>query len=413
MPYLLLSWLLSISCLNVGIAQSNSHVLADTLFARQAYYKASELYKLNLNASDSTIKCHCWRQLAHCYSFLNDVKASESSYRSVFSNCKTGPSDFREFAKILQRSGEYEKAKRLYASCYAADSSDKFAYESMLFCDTINKMFDKITEVYLENLANINSPFDDVLDDALNDTLVFVSARKSKRSDKRSLSNNQYGYSRFKWHHSEGTVMLPGQGFTTSDNETNDFYISGSFTDTSKTFDSRTVIFRYKAGDIDTKGQLFSYDNGKSMYGHPNISSGGTMFFFVSDMPGGYGGTDIYLCRKTGTKWNAPLNLGKEINTAGNELFPFYLGEGLLVFTSDGRPGYGGYDLYTSMMKNNSWKTAINLGSPINSRSNDLAMRWDRVKKIFYLSSDRQKGKGALDIYRIHNFSSANLKSIF
>lgn len=412
-------WFLISTLLYTNIfGQEAKSLVADTLFDRHAYFSAAEFYNKELIENDSATQCHCMRQLAICYTKLNDVRNAELTYRKLVNSCKTQTKDLKEFARILQRSGEVEKAKKVFEACYLADSNDHFAYQSMLFCDTIKKSFDGLTDIYLENQSAVNSSFDDILDDANNDTLIFLSARKSKNNSNRSLFNNQFQYERYKWHPLFKKLLNAnqnlGNGFTTTDNEARDWYISNEINKGNNTHARRSVILRKRILDNGSHEEnLFGYDDGFSMYGHPNLSGNGNLFFFISNMPGGFGGTDIYFCRKTGSKWSKPLNLGKEVNTNQNELFPFYLGEGLLVFASEGRPGYGGFDLYASEFKNDLWKEAKNLGFPVNSKSNDLAFRWDKIKKIFYLSSDRSKGQGGLDVYRIHRFDSENIKKLF
>ncbi len=402
---------------NLSFGQQSQLAVADTLFNRNAFYLAAEQYKKELNRNDTMVKCHCKRQLAVCYSKLNDIRNSEIAYRDLLNSCKTDLKDLKGFASILQRSGEVEKAKKIYETCYLSDTTDHFSYQSIQFCDIVKNSFDGLTETYLENLATVNSSFDDVLDDVINDTLNFISARKSKRNKDRSVSNNQFDYEHFTWHPSSKRPQLShdwGDGFTAVVNDAHESYITKELPDSSLPGHKRAVILRRRNVDNGLAHEnLFGFDDGRSNYGHPNLSVNGNLFFFISDMPGGYGGTDIYFCKKEGSKWSKPVNLGKEVNTYRNELFPFYLGQGLMVFTSEGRPGYGGFDLYASEFKNDKWKEAINLGFPVNSKSNDLALRWDRIKKTIYLSSDRAKGKGGIDIYKLQRFDSENIKRLF
>jgi len=132
---------------------------------------------------------------------------------------------------------------------------------------------------------------------------------------------------------------------------------------------------------------------------HPSISADGDRLYFASDRPGGLGGMDIYVVTKDGNAWGAPVNLGPEVNTPGNEIFPFIHADGSLFFTSDGRNGLGGLDIYYSVRSNENWSTPVNFAL-LNSSADDFGMIIDRDKKNGYFSSNRSGGLGEDDIYR-------------
>jgi hypothetical protein len=389
----------------------------DTLYHKAAYFQAIGFYKnVILHSKDTLEVCHCKKQLAKCYTQLNQLGNAEQTYKDIIQTCKTDPSDLRNFARILQKEGEYEKAKRLYASCYHADTNDRFSYENMYFCDTIRQAIDRLSEVYLENMHEVNSVFDDVVNEVNNDTLHFLSARKGIKSDSKLISNDQYPFRMYSWNaaHNKKVELLSqnaGDGFSTSNLDDNEVFFSMSEPHKKDETLTRTVIYRSKRTTTGlSEPQKFGFDDDSSAFGHPNLSPDGNMFFFVSDMPGGFGGMDIYLCRKTGNKWSSPINLGSGINTPDNELFPFYLGQGILFFSSNGHAGFGGYDLYSTTFKKDQWVKATNLSIPINSKGDDMALRCDKTKKTFYLTSNRPKGKGGLDIYKVQQFKISDFR---
>lgn len=134
--------------------------------------------------------------------------------------------------------------------------------------------------------------------------------------------------------------------------------------------------------------------------GHPSLSEDGRWLFFASDMPGGYGETDLYVVKvaEDGTM-GSPINLGPTINTIGNELFPYFR-NGILYFSSDGHFGWGDLDVYQSKFSvNMSFSEPRNLGSPINSNKDDFAYIVDDTDTYGYFSSNRAQGKGSDDIY--------------
>lgn len=135
--------------------------------------------------------------------------------------------------------------------------------------------------------------------------------------------------------------------------------------------------------------------------GHPALNSDNTLLYFVSDRPGGEGGTDIYVARLEDGKWSEPTNLGPEVNTRGNEMFPFVDANGNLYFSSDGRPGMGELDVFFAPMESYAKaKKSINLGAPINSSKDDFGLITDGERSQGYFSSNRKGTPLDDDIYR-------------
>lgn len=135
--------------------------------------------------------------------------------------------------------------------------------------------------------------------------------------------------------------------------------------------------------------------------GHPALSKDETMLFFASDMPGGYGGTDIYVSRFDGSNWSAPINLGATINSKGDEMFPFIDEKGNLYFSSDGHPGLGELDIFYTQLDGLTQKgRIINVGAPVNSSKDDFGLVTDGLRQTGYFSSNRKRGGGDDDIYR-------------
>ncbi len=129
----------------------------------------------------------------------------------------------------------------------------------------------------------------------------------------------------------------------------------------------------------------------------PFIEPDGKRLFFASDNPAGHGGTDLYYCNWNGNYWDDPVNIGPEINTSGNESYPFVNREGALFFSSDGHPGLGGKDIFYTKELNNKWLVPVHLDPPINSKYDDFGFIADSVMNSGFFSSKR--GKSA-DIYR-------------
>jgi outer membrane protein OmpA-like peptidoglycan-associated protein/tetratricopeptide (TPR) repeat protein len=135
--------------------------------------------------------------------------------------------------------------------------------------------------------------------------------------------------------------------------------------------------------------------------GHPALSPDEKLLFFASDMPGGFGGTDIYVTRYDGVNWSAPVNLGANINTKGNEMFPYVDEKGNLYFSSEGLPGLGELDIFFTQLDGVTQKgRVINLGAPINSSKDDFGIITDGLRQSGYFSSNRKRGGNDDDIYK-------------
>lgn len=173
--------------------------------------------------------------------------------------------------------------------------------------------------------------------------------------------------------------------------------------------------------DCDESGNLSNIKmlpegiNSKSIESSACLSPDGNMIFFCSNRPGGYGGFDLYYAKKLPTgEWGKEVNMGPIINTSGNEDAPyFHVDNRTLYYSSDGRVGLGGYDIYTTKLYNdNSWSQPENIGYPINSLGNDLYYRLSEDSRQAHLSSDREGGLGGDDIYVVNVYDHESFKTV-
>ncbi len=132
---------------------------------------------------------------------------------------------------------------------------------------------------------------------------------------------------------------------------------------------------------------------------HPTLSPDGNRIFFASDKPGGYGGFDLYVVEQRGNGWSDMFNLGPEVNTPGNEVFPFIHETGTLFFASDGHKGLGDLDIFFVDLSTRTWGAVTNLGEPFNSKADDFGFVLDPYGKAGFFTSDRPGGAGKDDIY--------------
>lgn len=164
---------------------------------------------------------------------------------------------------------------------------------------------------------------------------------------------------------------------------------------------------RKKGGAWDVNPQPLPFSSDSFNCGHPSLTSDGSKLYFTSDMPGGYGipgedvekTKDLYVVNfvRRGRTWSDPVNLGPTINTRGNEVFPYIHEDGTLYFSSDGHPGFGGLDIFSTTGSGQEWETPKNLLGPFNSHHDDFGIIIEDDKMSGYFSSNRLKGDD--DIY--------------
>lgn len=154
----------------------------------------------------------------------------------------------------------------------------------------------------------------------------------------------------------------------------------------------------------------FIYNSRDYSVGHPSFTPDGKWMYLSSDKPGGFGGADIYkvAVKEDGT-FGELINLGKEINTEGQEMFPWVSQEGHLFFSSDGLVGLGGLDNFVWLNDNNNFTEVLNCGTTINSSYDDFALTTFKNGKEGYFSSNRSGGKGGDDIYHYQQLTPFSL----
>ncbi|MEZ4961743.1 MAG: OmpA family protein [Saprospiraceae bacterium] len=303
--------------------------------------------------------------------------------------------------------------------------NSKFSPIALLFLATgwlngQNAMFSgnnntPISGYEVTNLEAINSDQLDYCAMPLGNKVIFTSTRNNDKlfhCDK-DLAKGHYSDLWVAKKDGAGELMEP----TMLEGEVNGKYHDGACTFTP---DGTTMIFSRNnkkgvnaKGSIDLKLYQSKYKNGAWVditelpYNsddyctcHPALNPTGNWLFFASNRPGGYGGMDIYVAEKKGENWGAPINLGPEVNSAGNELFPFVSAEGYLYFSSDGFPGLGGLDIFSIKIHGGSEPEGrTRLDVPINSSYDDFAFTSNPNGTAGYLTSNRPGGKGLDDLY--------------
>jgi hypothetical protein len=177
------------------------------------------------------------------------------------------------------------------------------------------------------------------------------------------------------------------------------------FTRTSRKENRRTILYRKKEGGKwgDFRTLPMSHCADKCELAYPCLSEDGEDLYFASNMPGGFGGWDLYVSYLEDGYWGPPINLGPTVNSEGDEVTPFISDQKELFFSSNRLGGYGGFDIYQSTLINGFWGNASNIGTEINSSANELDFINYKTKNAGFFSSDRIGGLGGYDIYHWNN----------
>ncbi|WP_080057822.1 OmpA family protein [Spirosoma aerolatum] len=179
-------------------------------------------------------------------------------------------------------------------------------------------------------------------------------------------------------------------------------YNGGKYRKSSDGINKLKLYTATQTSGIWSKAEELPFNNDEYSTGHPALSKDDQLLYFASDRPGGFGGTDIYVSKWTNGKWGEPVNLGKEVNTKGNELFPFVDEKGNIYFSSDGRPGLGDLDMFYAQLSPDGQQALLsrNLGEPLNSSKDDFGIVTDGDRMSGYFSSNRKNGGADDDLYR-------------
>lgn len=355
-------------------------------------------------------------KLANSYRFTNDLNNAENSYSKAVQQPGADSEYFFQYGLVLKMLGKYKMAK-----AYFTEYSKVNAEKGQIFarsCDfaAIRRGDMPLYSVTKESISTAAADYSPAI---YNGNVIYASARtdlKNGMNDKddrwKKGSFNQLLIARPNTDGVLGKATVLKTSFKAKTNEapisfTADgkrvAYMSNQFVDGVRNIPEagskmRIYIADVIADDEWKKPKAFAHNNPESYNtGYPSFSPDGRILYFVSDMPGGFGGMDIYVCYQAGDSWSAPQNLGDKVNTAGDEIAPF-IGEGSLYFSSNYLPGFGGMDIFKAENIDGKWSNVLHLGTGINTAYDDYGLVFDNVRGYGYMTSNRA---GNEDIYRV------------
>jgi outer membrane protein OmpA-like peptidoglycan-associated protein/tetratricopeptide (TPR) repeat protein len=402
---------------------------ADRLFDRAEYFKSIDLY-LKLAETDKP-QPSVIERVADCYRLMNNYEQAEEWYAKTVALKGIKPISIFYYAEVLLRNKKFDKAREQYKRYYLSGPKDQLDLK-LAACDSAVAWSKQEGYYKVINEKKMSSVYADwgvsYLDKK---NVIFTSDRSTSdyKGDKGIYNRTgnewlkmftydlDHNYAEELVFDNSGDINLTKDYHTgpMAINATGDTaYITvttrlstGSLPDVKTPFDQHLYIRRLELILATKKsngkwGNLkkFPYNNVNAYsIGHASLSKNGQVLYFTSDMPGGYGKTDIWYSQKgSDGKWGKPINCGSTINTTADEAFPSVGEKDKLYFSSKGLPGMGGFDVFSARGSGSTWSVPVNLKYPLNSTSDDFCFVTNDGK-TGYLASDRQGGQGNDDIY--------------
>lgn len=393
---------------------------ADKLFNSYSYSLAIPHYLKVAQKQGDPDRNYAIAKLADCYRLVNDQLNAKAWYARAVKLPNSENINWFYYGEALQCAEEYDLAKEAFLKYDYLNPDDPRGKAYADFCDKIDKLQNSPPAFEIKHFNSLNSAQSDFGPAFYGDGIIFVSDRRQNfmEGKKYEWTNSNYldlYFATPKYLDEFFQEMNEPKSFGGKFNQTYHdgpasfarhdslLYLTrtekgkaGKDSDNFRT--DRLKIFWSTYQGSWSKTEPFFLNSDEYSVGHPVLTPGGDTIYFVSDMQGGSGGTDIYTCIWTDGKWSQPVNLGESVNSFGNEMFPAINGN-QLYFASNGLPGFGGLDIFKSTLTNGKWSKAVNLGQPINSSFDDFALILDSRGKKGFFSSNRPGGLGSDDIY--------------
>ncbi len=387
----------------------------ETYYAGE-YYEAIDQFKdaySKTGKSDKNARTELVFMIAECYRLINDPRNAETWYKLAVKSSTSKPDAQFWLAESMKKNGKHQAAIDEFRKYKQIAPSDARADQEIRACELALEWLRNPEAYKVEDLRDLNSRESDFSPAYGRDDfslIYFTSSRDDAAGNKTHGATGQSYTDIFESRidkKSKWSTPVPVDG------------VNSEFEEGTPTFSSdfREMFFtRCEAGKREKKGCQIMHstrsgdswsepENSKILpdsvvAAHPALSPDGTTLYFVSDIPGGSGKKDIWMTTRSagGDTWTKPVNLGPDINTPGDELFPYVRNNGTLYFSSDGHIGMGGLDIFKAVPQPDGSWLVTNMKPPINSYTDDfgIAFENDNEKGIF---SSTRKGRGNDDLF--------------
>jgi peptidoglycan-associated lipoprotein len=379
------------------------------------YDVAADLFKDAYNkVSDKDLKNEIIFLIAECYRITDAPDKAEIRYKQAIQKEYPNPIIYLRYADALRMNENYEDALEQYKKYKELVPDDPRGQEGIESCELSIEWMNNPTPYIVENAKFFNSKekdFSPFYGSADYQLIYFTSSRdEAMGNDIHGATSENFSdifQSRMdrkgKW-----SVPVPLDDNINSEFEDGTPVLNQDY---SRMYFTRCIVNKNKnwgcqiftstsSGDTWSKAEALKIAEDSIVVAHPAISQDELTLYFISDMAGGIGGKDIWKVTRSneGDEWSKPENMGPEINTVDDEMFPYLHPDGTLYFSSNGRIGLGGLDIYkANQNEDGSWKVE-NLKYPINSSADDFGIVFEKESERGFFSSSR-KGRGNDDIY--------------
>jgi peptidoglycan-associated lipoprotein len=395
-------------------AQKQKTERAYAAYEAGSYYDAIDHFKdVYSKTRDRQLKAEMVFMVSECYRLINDPKNAELWYKRAVRSPFPKPEAQYWLADSYKKLGRYPEAIEEFRAYRQLVPGDPRTEQQIRACELAMEWQASPEAYNVEELKDVNSRDSDFSPAYARDDhglLWFTSSRDDARGNREHGATGQSFTDIF-----ETRLDKKGKWSTPVPVD----FLNTEFEDGTPSFSSDyTEVFftRCEAGKRESKGCVIMYSSREGVNwsdpekiellddtlvaAHPALSPDGQTLYFVSDMPGGRGGKDLYRTTRTspGSPWSRPENLGTDVNTRGNELFPFVHEDGTLYFASDGHIGMGGLDIFRAVPQGGDAWLVQNMMAPVNSPADDFGITFERGSEKGIFSSSR-KGRTADDLY--------------
>ena len=390
---------------------------ADKKFDLGEYYTAGEMYRAvypRISAKKKKKqKAEVAFKMGNAYRLIENNKRAEGAYKNaVRYNYKDSIVHYY-YAEVLKNNGKYKEALKQYQEFEKLSPGNELALAGIASCDSALNFWKKKSRYEVSLFKKFNSRFSEFCPIIVSDdgSLIYFNStrggKKVKTSKITGQRNNDIFYSKLnaqgEW---ESPELLEGEMNTEFDDgvcaisaDGQELFYTISKTSRGETLGTAIYSSKRSGGEWSEPQKLKILPDSSLNVAHPAPSPEGDFLYFVSDMPGGFGGKDIWRVPREGAGWGPPENLGETINTPADEMFPSFRKDGRLYFSSDGRVGLGGLDIYEATLlpkekesDPDKWQV-LHLPAPMNSSSDDFGITFQGKENKGFFSSNRNDKK--------------------
>ncbi len=407
---------------------------ADRKYAIGEYYEASEMYRQvyrRIPSKDRALRASVAFKQAESQRILNNSRAA-AAYKNAIKYHYPDSIMYLHYAQVLQYQGKHKEAIKQYDIYLEAHPQDYVAMAGKYGCTQAETWKKQASRYKIALAKEFNekrtSNFAPAFLTEDGDALVFTSNRQERSTDKKKkirtspvtgvATFNLYSTRKNAAGEWEDIMLCEGLYQEPESQEDGEQNKTGTAELGVCCFspDGKTMYFTYScpvngqdlgakiytstraSGEWGEGQELRLFADSSITVGHPALNAHGDTLYFVSDAPGGYGGKDIYMAILDGSNWGEIQNLGPQINTADDELFPHYRADGRLYFSSKGHPGVGGLDIFYAVRRDSVWDL-FNMGAPFNSSNDDFGITFAGTSENGFFSSNRGQKRGYDQIY--------------